>query len=76
MCDAAGVRLEYLPPYSPDLHPIETSFSQLKSWMRRKSVLAEAYAESGKFADFIVLAIHEFQKEMDMEGPWRLAGFI
>lgn len=31
MCEAAGVRLEYLPPYSPDISPIEESFSMLKS---------------------------------------------
>ena len=33
MCDAAGVRLEYLPPYSFDLHPIEMNFVYLKIWM-------------------------------------------
>ena len=68
MCDAAEIRLEYLPLYSPDLHSIETSFSQLKNWMRKKNVLTEIYAESGKFTDFIVLAIHEFQKKIDIEG--------
>jgi transposase len=31
LCDAAGVILEYLPPYSPDYNPIEKSFKQLKS---------------------------------------------
>lgn len=35
MCEAAGVRLEYLPPYSPDLSPIEESFSVIKSWIRK-----------------------------------------
>ena len=34
MCEEAGVRLEYLPPYSPDYNPIEESFSALKAWMR------------------------------------------
>lgn len=27
MCEEAGVRLEYLPPYSPDFNPIEKSFA-------------------------------------------------
>lgn len=31
----AGVRLEYLPPYSPDLNPIEEAFSKVKHWIRR-----------------------------------------
>lgn len=31
---AAGARLWYLPPYSPDLNPIEQSFVKIKHWMR------------------------------------------
>lgn len=31
MCQQRGVRLEYLPAYSPDLSPIEKSFSCLKA---------------------------------------------
>jgi transposase len=31
---AAGARLWYLPPYSPDLNPIEQAFSKIKHWMR------------------------------------------
>jgi len=30
-----GVRIEYLPPYSPDLNPIEEAFSKIKHWVRR-----------------------------------------
>jgi transposase len=29
------VRIEYLPPYSPDLNPIEEAFSKIKCWLRR-----------------------------------------
>jgi transposase len=31
---AKGCRLEYLPPYSPDLNPIENAFSKLKRGLR------------------------------------------
>jgi transposase len=31
---AAGGRIEYLPPYSPDLNPIENAFSKLKRLLR------------------------------------------
>jgi transposase len=31
---AAGARLWYLPPYSPDLNPIEQAFTKIKHWMR------------------------------------------
>ncbi|OJT10703.1 hypothetical protein TRAPUB_12796 [Trametes pubescens] len=38
-----GMRLVYLPGYSPDLNPIEEAFSALKSWLRsnRDYVLGE-----------------------------------
>ncbi len=32
--EAAGAELRYLPPYSPDLNPIEMAFSKLKSILR------------------------------------------
>ena len=34
MIRSAGARLRYLPPYSPDLNPIEQAFSKIKHWMR------------------------------------------
>lgn len=33
--EGAGARLLYLPPYSPDLNPIEPSFSKLKALIRK-----------------------------------------
>lgn len=32
---AADAELLYLPPYSPDLNPIEKLWSKIKSWVRR-----------------------------------------
>jgi transposase len=32
---AAGAELRYLPPYSPDLNPIEQAFSKLKAHLRK-----------------------------------------
>lgn len=34
MCAKAGVKLVYLPPYSPDLNPIEEFFAELKSFIK------------------------------------------
>lgn len=31
---AVGARLWFLPPYSPDLNPIEQAFAKIKHWMR------------------------------------------
>ena len=33
--EAKGCLIKYLPPYSPDLSPIELTFDLLKAWMRR-----------------------------------------
>ncbi len=30
----AGAKLLFLPPYSPDLNPIEQAFAKIKHWMR------------------------------------------
>jgi transposase len=35
LVDRFGVKLEYLPPYSPNLNPIEEAFSQIKHFLRR-----------------------------------------
>ena len=35
MCDSAGAVLLYLPPYSPDLNPIEEFFGELKTYIRQ-----------------------------------------
>jgi transposase len=34
MIEAAGATLQYLPPYSPDLNPIEMVFSKIKQLLR------------------------------------------
>lgn len=33
--EAAGARLRFLPPYSPDFNPIEKAFSRLKAMLRK-----------------------------------------
>lgn len=33
--EAAGAQLRYLPPYSPDLNPIEQVFAKLKALLRK-----------------------------------------
>ena len=35
LIEAAGAELRYLPPYSPDLNPIEQGFSKLKAHLRK-----------------------------------------
>jgi len=33
--EATGAALRYLPPYSPDLNPIEMAFSKLKAFLKK-----------------------------------------
>jgi transposase len=35
LIEAAGATLRFLPPYSPDLNPIEQAFSKLKAHLRK-----------------------------------------
>ncbi|MBO4228618.1 IS630 family transposase [Bradyrhizobium neotropicale] len=45
----AGARLWYLPPYSPDLNPIEQTFAKIKHWMRiaQKRTLEDIWRHIG-----------------------------
>ena len=38
-----GVKLEFLPPYSPDFNPIEEAFAEMKAWMRKNYELQSTY---------------------------------
>ena len=46
---AAGARLWFLPPYSPDLNPIEQTFAKIKHWMRiaQKRTIEETWRHLG-----------------------------
>jgi transposase len=35
--EACGAELRYLPPYSPDLNPIENAFARLKAHLRKSA---------------------------------------
>jgi transposase len=44
--EARGVRLLYLPPYSPDFNPIELAFSKLKTGLRTAQARTREALES------------------------------
>ena len=39
--EAAGAQLWYLPPYSPDLNPIERMWSKIKAWLNKTKARAQ-----------------------------------
>lgn len=53
--EAVGATLRYLPPYSPDLNPIENVFSKLKSMLRAtaKRTIRELQEYLGDFLDLL-----------------------
>ena len=46
MIDCAGHTIEYLPPYSPDLNPIEHKWAQAKAIRRKTAKITEKIVES------------------------------
>ena len=42
LLDKAGSSYLYLPPYSPDLNPIEKMWSKMKSFLRKRKVRVAA----------------------------------
>ena len=55
MIRAAGARLWYLPPYSPDLNPIEQAFAKIKHWMRaaQKRTVEDVWRHIGSLVQTI-----------------------
>ena len=53
--EAAGATLLYLPPYSPDLNPIEQAFAKIKHWMRaaQKRTVEETWRHIGSLVSSI-----------------------
>jgi transposase len=54
LCNAYGVALEFLPPYSPDFNPIEPTFHDLKAWIRRNHQQADDFVDFGGFLEYAV----------------------
>lgn len=76
MCTDAGVRLIYLPPYSPDLNPIEEFFAELKAFVRRHWKVHEDDA-ARDFATFLEWCIDAVgRKEESARGHFRHAGIV
>ena len=52
LIEARGAQVEFLPPYSPDLNPIEKCWSKVKAWLRKTK--ARTYDE---LLDALALAL-------------------
>ena len=74
MCADAGVKLLYLPPYSPDLNPIEEFFAELKGFIKRSWSFYEENPDQG-FDTFLGWCVDTVgAKEESAHGHFRHAG--
>lgn len=74
MCREKGVKLVYLPPYSPDLNPIEDSFAEMKAFIRRHWQSYEDKTGQG-FDNYLEWCIDQVgAKENSAHGHSRHAG--
>ena len=60
LVEGSGMRLMFLPLYSPDLNPIELTFSSIKAWLRanRDRVNREMESENGSVYNALWQAVY------------------
>jgi transposase len=76
--DFRGVRLVFLPAYSPDLNPIEEGFSAFKAWVRRQGREVQVELESGdsdRVAEILKRGVEESMTPHNIAGWYRHAGY-
>jgi transposase len=69
------VRIEFLPPYSPDFNPIEEAFSKFKAWLRRNYDLFSAAAHNDGIMYDLREALDIITAE-DAQGYMRHSGYF
>jgi transposase len=76
MCDEAGVKLVFLPPYSPDLNPIEEFFSDLKRFIKKnwQAYESDSGQDFGAFLEWCISVAGG--SEDNARGHFRHAGII
>ena len=74
LCAEAGVKLLYLPPYSPDLNPIEEFFAELKAFIKRnwQHYAGLPQQDFGQFLEWCVDTVGA--RKSSAEGHFRHAG--
>lgn len=71
-----GSKYIFLPPYSPDLNPIEEFFAELKAFIRRHWYLYEEDPSQG-FENYLAQCVHTVgARENTARGHFRHAGLV
>ena len=63
--ERAGARLLFLPPYSPDLSPIELMWSKLKHYLKKKAARTMADFHKALLEAFETLTDYDFEAWFD-----------
>jgi hypothetical protein len=69
-----GMRVLFLPPYSPDYNPIEEAFSAYKSWIRRQGNMVRCYPGNPK--TILMRGLFESVAVEDIRGFYKHCGYI
>lgn len=72
LCATAGVKLLYLPPYSPDFNPIEEFFADLKRFIKRHWQEELPQQDFAAFLEWCVRTVGA--RESSAKGHFRNAG--
>lgn len=67
------IRVEFLPPYSPDFNPIEEAFSKIKAFIRRH---AQLMSRQGDGMIFELMEIMHIVSDEDAIGYFLHAGYF
>jgi len=70
---SVDVRIEFLPPYSPDLNPIEEVFSKIKAFLHHHQALL---VHKGNGMLFDLMEIMEVVTSLDAIGYFLHAGYF
>ena len=74
LCSNAGVKLLYLPPYSPDFNPIEEFFAELKCYIKKAWLSYEKNPDQG-FHNFLRQCVDDVGARQESAiGHFRHAG--
>lgn len=76
MCCDAGVKIVYLPPYSPHLNPIEEFFAELKAFLKSQWTAYNGTTDR-EFTAFLEWCVERVgQKQDSAKGHFRNAGYV
>jgi transposase len=75
----SGIKIEFLPPYSPDFNPIEEGFSGMKHWIRRHGHSVRAALNTKDFPkafNILSRAVNQAMTPENIAGWFRHSGYV